>query len=177
MSRVTSATGTAPKRKALPITYQMHTARLNTNTSDEFIEIHPERFEEGFVDCSVCIRLRNWNSRKEESWTVIKTDDISLSVIAIRELQNELDRWLMSQSVGISSFSGHFSLGHNPSNKLDFHFEQRADTIASADKPVVTIEFSSGTTHIEFRFVTDQSCLGLFAMTLSQLFNDGEARK
>jgi len=153
----------------------MHTARLNTNTSDEFIEIHPERFVEGFVDCTVCIRLRNWDSRKDESWTVIKADDISLSVIAIRELHDELDRWLMSPSVGISSFSGHFSLGHKPGNRLDFHFNPRADTIASADKPVVTIDFSTGTTHIEFRFVTDQSCLGLFAMTLSQLLGSGEA--
>ncbi len=56
--------------------------------------------------------------------------------------------------------------GQKPSCRRDFHFEPRADTIASADKPVVKVLLSFGTTCIEFRFATDQSCLGLEAVSL-----------
>jgi hypothetical protein len=147
----------------------MHAARLNTNTSNEYIEIRPTRFDGENLDCVVTVCLRNWESRQEQSWVTVNADDVGLSLRTLHELQTNLEQWLQSQSVGVEGFSGRFQLGRSPWCKLDLHFAPRADTIASSDKPVVTINLSIGTTLIEFRFVTDQSCLGIFAMSLSQL--------
>ncbi len=147
----------------------MHAARLNTNTSGEYIEIRPTHLEGEHLDCVVTVCLRNWESRQEESWVTVNADDVRLSLSALRGLQTDIDQWLRSQSVGVESFCGYFQLGRSPWCKLDFCFGPRADTIAASDKPVVTILISIGTALIEFRLVTDQSCLGIFAMSLSQL--------
>ena len=147
----------------------MQAARLNTNTSDEYLEIRPTRFDGDNLVCVISVCFRNWESRQEASWVTVNADDVGLSLRALCALQTNLDQWLQSQSVGVEGFCGHFQLGRSPSYKLDLRFGPRADTIASSDKPVVTIVLSIGTAVIEFRFVTDQSCLGMFAMSLSQL--------
>ena len=147
----------------------MLTARLNANTTDEYIEISPTRFVDECVDCDVTIRIRNWNCPRQESWTKITVNDFGLSLPALYDLHDGLAQWLDPPSAGVTAFSGHFELGNFPTCQLDFHFGPRSDTISSLDKPVVTIKLSFGTTRLEFRVVTDQSCLGLFAATLSQM--------
>lgn len=141
--------------------------RLNANTSDEFLAIKPIRFDAESVHCSVTARLRIWNTQLAESWTTISVDNTSLSLSGMVEFRNRLDEWLHSPSVGVTAFAGHFQLGRGPSCRFDLHFGPRADTIASADKPVVAVDLSLGTTLVAFRFVTDQSCLGLVAMAMS----------
>ena len=147
----------------------MLTARLAANSSEEYIELSPTRFENESVECEMNIRIRNWNSsRQEESWTTISTNEIKLSLPDLKDLNQKIENWLDSSSVGVTAFCGHFRLGCLP-HTLDFLFEPRPDTIASNDKSVVTIHLSFGTTRVEFRFVTDQSCLGLFSSAISDL--------
>lgn len=141
--------------------------RLNANTSDEYLVIKPSRFDGECVHCAVSTRLRIWDTQLVESWMTIKADNITLSLVALVELRNRLDDWLLTKAVGLNAFAGHFQLCQGPSCRFDLHFGTRADTIASVDKPVVTVDLSLGTTHVGFRFVTDQSCLGLFAMAMS----------
>lgn len=145
----------------------MLTARLAANSSEEYIELSPTRFENESVECEMNIRIRNWNCQ-EECWTKISTNEIKLSLLELKDLNQRIESWLDSSSVGVTAFSGHFRLGSLPYT-LDFLFEPRPDTIASNDKSVVTIHFSFGTTRVEFRFVTDQSCLGFFSSAISDL--------
>ncbi len=82
-----------------------------------------------------------------ECWVTFNAEDFGLSLSAMRDLQKKLDHWLQSRSVGVEAFCGHFELGRSPSCKLDLLFAPRADTIASPDKPVVTINLSLDYAH------------------------------
>ena len=57
----------------------MHAARLNTNTSNEYIEIRPTRFDGENLDCVITVCLRNWEIRQEESWVTVNADTVGLS--------------------------------------------------------------------------------------------------
>jgi hypothetical protein len=63
--------------------------------------------------------------------------------------------------------SGDFRLARLPGQTVSVRFGSRPDTISHLN-PVVTVTFSAGALHGEFHFVTDQSCLTLFAQDLSE---------
>ena len=62
--------------------------------------------------------------------------------------------------------NGGFELARLPWQSIHIRFGPRSDTVSNLN-PVVSITFSAGTLRGEFHFVTDQSCLGLFAQELS----------
>lgn len=93
----------------------------------------------------------------------IAADGLVLSASRMEQLVDDLTKWLDSPEAGIQSFSGAYPLARDGYSKLDLTFHDRADTISSDDKPVVTVLFALGRIRGEFSFVTDQSCLGLFA--------------
>jgi hypothetical protein len=66
----------------------------------------------------------------------------------------------------VEGLIGHFQLARLPHQTVNVRFGARSDTIQSLN-PVVSINFSAGTLHGQFHFVTDQSCLSIFAEELS----------
>jgi len=96
-----------------------------------------------------------------------------LSAARLRELKDRIEAWLGSTQVGTVAFSGEYSLAADGYSRLDLIFGPRKDVITSNDKPVVTVGFHIGRVSGEFCFVTDQSCLKLFADDVIRAIPDG----
>ena len=68
-------------------------------------------------------------------------------------------------------FTGEFPLADDTANaELNLIFAARFDTISLDDKPVVTTTYRIGRLIGGFSFVTDQSCLNLFANEIGRVF-------
>ncbi len=83
-------------------------------------------------------------------------------------LREHVTRWLRQpvECLMAEDLSGDFQLGRLPGQSVHLRFGPRPDTISHLN-PVVSITFSAGSLRGEFHFVTDQSCLSLFAQELS----------
>jgi hypothetical protein len=86
----------------------------------------------------------------------------------ITELRDHISRWTGQplDRLVAEDLSGDFELARLPGQSIHIRFGPRPDTISDLN-PVVSITFSAGALHGEFYFVTDQSCLTLFAQELS----------
>lgn len=140
-------------------------ATLYSNGGNEYIELTPQRVRGARMECALRCQVRNWEA-DELSFVTFAADSIGLSVSSVLQLCDDLAVWLDSSEVGIKAFTGDYSLGFAPRFTLHIYFEDRAHYVTSTDKPCVTIFFSYSTTRLQFGFVTDQSCLGLFAQAL-----------
>ena len=118
------------------------------------------------------INARIWDGDHEQSAT-FSADNLVLSTARLRELKDRIEAWLGSTQVGNVAFSGEYSLAADGYSRLDLIFGPRKDVIASHDKPVVTVGFNVGRVSGEFFFVTDQSCLRLFADDVVLAIPDG----
>ena len=86
-------------------------------------------------------------------------------------------RWLRQplESLVAEDLNADFQLARLPGQSVRIRFGPRPDTISDLN-PVVSITFSAGAMHGEFDFVTDQSCLTLFAQELAdQMVGSREA--
>lgn len=116
--------------------------------------------------CSLQVNTRIWDDHNE-TFASVAADRVVLSRESLKRLQRDIKSWLESPDVGIAAFEGDYSLAASrESAALDLVFCSRADVISSSDKPVVTIAFDFGRMKGEISFVTDQSCLGVFATEL-----------
>jgi hypothetical protein len=64
-----------------------------------------------------------------------------------------------------------FDLARLPAQTLVIRFGPREDVIVGR-YPIITVNFAAGGLAGEFHFVTDQSCLDLFARDLSSAIGD-----
>ena len=148
--------------RAITEVTQIPTITLHANMSDESLELKVISKMPGKIDCSVTINARIWDGDHDQS-TSLMVDHLVLSASRLCELRKQIEAWLDSKNVGTVAFSGEYSLAAQGSSRLDLNFGTRMDVIASGDKPVVTVIFKTGRINGEFCFVTDQSCLKLFA--------------
>jgi hypothetical protein len=61
--------------------------------------------------------------------------------------------------------TGSFGLARLPGQQIELRFGPRPDVVTTPN-PVVSVLFSAGSLKGEFHFITDQSCLNLFAQEL-----------
>lgn len=83
-------------------------------------------------------------------------------------LRDHIARWIRQplDRLDAEDLNSAFELARLPGQSINIRFGPRSD-IVSALNPVVSIAFAAGALHGEFHFVTDQSCLALFAKELS----------
>ena len=79
-------------------------------------------------------------------------------------LRRHLTRWLGQplECLKAGDLTAEFQLARLPGQNVHVRFGPRPDTISDLN-PVVSIAFSAGQLRGKFHFVTDQSCLTLFA--------------
>ena len=141
---------------------QIPTITLNSNMSDESLVLQVGANKSGLVNCAIAINARIWDGNHDQS-SSLAVDNLVLSASRLSELKNRIEVWLASNQDGTVAFSGEYPLAADGYSRLDLNFGTRMDTIAPRDKPVVTVVFKIGSINGEFCFVTDQSCLRLFA--------------
>lgn len=139
--------------------------------SGESLELQVGSFRDGLVDCAVKLYARIWDGDHEQSAS-LSVENIVLSASRLGELRNRIETWLASKQVGTVALSGEYQLTADGYSRFDLIFGMRDDIIASSDKPVVTIGFKIGRINGEFCFVTDQSCLKLFAGDVARAITD-----
>lgn len=139
--------------------------------SGESLELQVGSFRDGLVDCAVKLYARIWDGDHEQSAS-LSVENIVLSASRLGELRNRIETWLASKQVGTVALSGEYQLTADGYSRFDLIFGMRDDIIASSDKPVVTIGFKIGRINGEFCFVTDQSCLKLFAEDVARAITD-----
>lgn len=139
--------------------------------SGESLELQVGSFRDGLVDCAVKLYARIWDGDHEQSAS-LSVANIVLSASRLGELRNRIETWLASKQVGTVALSGEYQLTADGYSRFDLIFGMRDDIIASSDKPVVTIGFKIGRINGEFCFVTDQSCLKLFAGDVARAITD-----
>jgi len=136
---------------------------LNSNLSGESIQLTPISVGKSHGEFELSINGQHWDGDHEHSIR-LTSESILLSCDRLRELVTRLHDWLNAIDGGRLPFTGEFALTDDAAHvELVLVFADRPDTISSDDKPVVTAHFRIGRLIGESSFVTDQSCLSLFA--------------
>ena len=136
---------------------------LNSNLSYESIQLTPVSVGETHGEFELSINGQHWDGDHEHAIR-LTSESIFLSCDRLRELASQLQAWLESDDCGRLPFTGESPLADDNANaELNLIFAARPDTILPVDKPVVTVTYRIGRLVGEFSFVTDQSCLRLFA--------------
>ncbi|HXT40335.1 MAG TPA: hypothetical protein VN887_09955 [Candidatus Angelobacter sp.] len=94
-------------------------------------------------------------------------DGLWLRADDLEALRDHIAKWVslpMNELVS-DGLTRCFQLARLPGQRLSVQFGPRSDLV-SGPNPVVSIVFSAGKLSGEFHFVTDQSCLNLFAHEL-----------
>ena len=78
------------------------------------------------------------------------------------------------KQLAVAELLGELELARVPGQRLLLRFGPRDDTVSTRN-PVVTVKVSAGSVQAECHFVTDQSCLTLFAQDLSHAMLQGAA--
>ena len=122
--------------------------------------------EPGF-EAAIHIRGRHWEGDHTFPFST-SIDGLWLRSADLAALREHISRWLGQPLGGLvaEDLDAEFQLARLPGQSVLVRFGSRPDTISHLN-PVVTIRFSAGALHGEFHFVTDQSCLSLFAQELA----------
>lgn len=159
------------RSNAMPLeSKQIAPISLNSSLSCESIQLFPISVGETHGEFELNINGQHWDGDHEHAIR-ITAESIFLSCDRLRELVNRIHGWLNSDDCGRLPFIGEFPLTNETANaELNLIFAARSDTISSEDKPVVTANYRIGRMTGEFSFVTDQSCLKLFADEVNRAF-------
>jgi hypothetical protein len=148
-------------------------ATLMSNRGDEKLSIELGKPSE-FTACpgfESTIRLagRHWGCDDTRLATIV-LDGIWLSCAELKALHDHIANWIDQplDCMAAENLTGDFELTRLPGESVLVSFGPRSDTI-SFRNPVVSIVMSASTLRGEFHFVTDQSCLRIFAQELSGL--------
>ncbi len=84
------------------------------------------------------------------------------------ELRDRVEEWLRLplQTLDPERLDGEFTFTRLPGQRLTLRFGARQDTVDER-KPTVSVFAAAGSLVAEWHFVTDQSCLRLFAQELT----------
>ena len=124
--------------------------------------------ESGF-DSNVLLSSSHWDG---DHWhpLSLKFDGLWLRRNDMIALHTYLASWVSQPlaSLATSVLLAEFQLARLPGQSLKLIFGPREDTIDER-KPVVTVELKANSFRTDFHFVTDQSCLAIFAQHLSKV--------
>ena len=141
---------------------------LNSNLSNESIQLTPISIGDNYGEFELCFKGQDWESEHDHSIR-LTSDLIILSCDTIRSLVQSIEKWLQHGDPDRYPFNGEFTLAADTSDaQFNLIFAERPDTISPAEKSVVTAKFRFGRLSGEFSFVSDQSCLRLFASALNK---------
>ncbi|MCP4192559.1 MAG: hypothetical protein GY880_18335 [Planctomycetaceae bacterium] len=136
---------------------------LQSNLSCESLVLVPHGTGfNGIGEYELTLSGQHWDGDHEHD-IKMHVDSIILSHHKLDELESAIQAWLQTDQVGVSAFAGTFDLTSHFNSSLRFVFAEREDIISGDDKPVLTVEYSFSRMSGAFCFVTDQSCLALFA--------------
>jgi hypothetical protein len=151
-----------------PLNYAMHTD-TNNGEAQFVIELGApaEYAHDAGFESSIHLRGRHWDGDHTFPFST-SIDGLWLRAAHLTALREHVTRWLRQPLEGLvaGDLSADFQLARLPGQSVHVRFGPRPDTISNLN-PVVSITFSAGALQGEFHFVTDQSCLRLFAQELS----------
>jgi hypothetical protein len=118
-------------------------------------------------ESSIHIRGRHWDGDHTFPFST-SIEGLWLRAADVVALRDHIARWIGQplERLIADELSADFQLARLPGQSIRARFGPRDDTISDRH-PVFSISFSTGALHGEFHFVTDQSCLALFAEELS----------
>jgi len=147
------------------------TATLRSNSGDsnfsiDVISSSEYAHDQGF-DASIKLHGLHWDGDHQHPFST-SIDGIWLHGANLAALRQHIVEWLARpiERLTVEDLDAEFELACLPEQRLDVRLGSRQDTISHLN-PVVSIEFSAGTIEGQFHFVTDQSCLAIFAQELS----------
>lgn len=147
-------------------------AVLNSNRGSDSLTLElGDRFDwQGEAGVEAVLRLdgQHFDGDHERELRLV-VEGFCLRAKALSVLHREVREWLSLPlgQLAVSPLRGTHVLCLNPHQRLDLVFGERHDTIAERH-PVVTIAYRAGKLEGEYHFVTDQSCLRLFAESLGR---------
>jgi hypothetical protein len=146
-------------------------ATLPSNSGDAQLTLEfksPAEYasDSGF-ESTILIRGRHWDGDHTFPLST-SLEGIWLRSADLIGLRDDITRWncLPLDHLAAEDLNGSFELARLPGQSIHIRFGPRQDTVSNRN-PVVSIAFSAGVLRGEFHFVTDQSCLALFAQELS----------
>lgn len=122
--------------------------------------------DSGF-DSAIHIRGRHWDGDHTFPFSA-SIEGLWLRAAGVAALRDHIARWIRQplERLIVDELNADFQLARLPGQSIRMRFGPREDTVSSRH-PVFSISFSAGALQGEFHFVTDQSCLALFAEELS----------
>lgn len=147
-------------------------AALNSNSGDawvaiEFVATLPYRSTPAF---EVTIKLAGvaWDGEEPRPLSM-SLAGVWLDIAVVASLRDHIVAWnrLPLGLLATEALSKTFELACAPSQSFRIAFGPRQDTISSRN-PVASFTWTIGTFRGEFHFVTDQSCLAIFADALAE---------
>ena len=141
----------------------MNPIELNSNLSDESIKLTPISIGASTSEFELRVEANHWDGDHENSVKLL-SESIGLSHEQLETVANKVKNWVHTGQAAGQPFSGEFELADDNANaSLQLVFGDDEDIISADDKPVVTVTFVASRFSVQFKFVTDQSCLGIFA--------------
>jgi len=121
--------------------------------------------DRGF-EASITLRGQHWDGDHHYPFST-RIDGLCLRATDLIDFRDHIIRWVR-QSIDrlkADDLSAEFQLARLPGQSVCVRFGGRPDTISEC--PVCSVTLSAGALLGDFHFVTDQSCLALFAKELS----------
>ena len=151
-------------------------ATLPSNNGEEYFAIDfraPAEYahDPGF-ESSIHLRGRHWDGDHTFPFST-SVEGLWLRTADLTALREHVTRWLRQplECLIAKDLNADFRLARLPGQSVRVCFGSRPDTVSELN-PVVSISFSAGALQGEFHFVTDQSCLTLFAQELANEMGD-----
>ena len=118
-------------------------------------------------ESSITLRGEHWDGDHTFPFST-SIEGLWLRTTDIVALRDHIARWLRQplERLIADELSAEFQLARLPGQSICIRLGPRDGTISDRH-PVFTVYFSAGALQGEFHFVTDQSCLALFAEELS----------
>lgn len=151
-------------------------ASLSSNAGDASIEfLFGDRCTsagEPGLDASIRLNATHWDGDHSHPVSAA-IDGVRLSGRDLAALCDHIRRWVDRplEALAPGALDGRFYLARQPGQSVALVFGARADTIDSR-KPVVSVAIRADAWSCDLHFVTDPSCLRLFAEALSAALAD-----
>jgi len=145
-------------------------AILNSNSGDTKLELlfkcQASYAHESGYESTVRIKGRHWDGDHVFPLSV-KMEGIWLRSDDLIKMEHHISSWLKQpiDKIEVDDLSKEFELARLPEQSVLISFGSRADTVSSMN-PVVTISFSAGPLKGNHHYITDQTCLEMFAKGL-----------
>lgn len=119
-------------------------------------------------ESSIHLTGRHWDGDHTFPFSIL-IEGLWLRLSSMEKLRAHIVRWtgFSLERLVSDELDGAFELASLPRQRLAIRFGPRPDSDYNVDHPTVTVSYSAGSLVGESHFVTDQSCLGIFAQEIS----------